>query len=82
LQFYPPFSNDAPASAIRVTFSQMPGPSDCVGIPDYSAFQGDSMWVGAPDPNTGVSRLQATPLHRVWDCATLEPIPKPVLAAG
>ncbi len=67
ITFYPPpVPTQATGVGLRVTFLAMPGPSNCPQMPDYSAFQDDVMWVGAPNPATGVSRLVSAPVYRVW----------------
>ncbi len=67
----PPVPETASSVAIRVRFSQLPGPADCPKMPDYSAFDGIEMWVGQQVLRggvtpTGVYELQPTPYFRDW----------------
>lgn len=71
LSFTPPANpNEATNVALRVTFTQMPGPSDCPGVSDFSAAAGLVKWVGeevlSGTAPTGVYRLQDAPLYRDW----------------
>ena len=72
LTFAPPSSLTCDQrTALRVTFTAMPGASDCPRIADFSAFEGQQLWVGpealsSSGAPTGVFRLQATPLFRDW----------------
>lgn len=67
----PPVPPSAQSVAIRVRFSQLPGPSDCPRISDFSGYAGLEMWVGPEvmkngTTPTGVYQLQPTPLYRDW----------------
>lgn len=75
LTFIPPAPPCGTVStALRITFGPMPGPNDCPGIADYSAFNGMTMWVGPEhlfgdellDTLSGVFELQSTPRFRDW----------------
>lgn len=77
ISFIPPAPPCGAAdTALRVTFSAMPGPSNCPSIPDYSRFNGTTMWVGpehlySTDGETlntpaGVFELQSSPRFRDW----------------
>lgn len=46
------------AEALLVTFASLPA--------KYSFVEGDQMWVGEPDPTTGISRLGSTPVFTDW----------------
>ena len=57
--------------ALRVTLGPMPGPTDCPSVPDFSAVDGEQMWVGdevlsATGAPTGIYQLQSAPLFRDW----------------
>lgn len=67
----PPVPSTASTVAIRVRLAQLPGPTDCPNVPDFSAFQGVEMWVGQQvmrggTTPTGVYELQSTPHYRDW----------------
>ena len=66
----PPVPDTAFSVAIRVRLSQLPGPSNCPKVADFSAYQGVEMWVGQQVLRhglpTGVYELQSTPHFRDW----------------
>lgn len=71
----PPVPPGATSIALRVTLTQMPGPNDCPKIDDYSAYQGQTMWVGSEIDGTshpgvpgpcGVCGLAVAALYQDW----------------
>jgi hypothetical protein len=77
LSFVPPAPPcGAVNTALRVTFNSLPGPGNCPGVPDFSRFNGTTMWVGQEhlysvggdylDTLAGVFELQPTPRFRDW----------------
>jgi len=67
----PPVPVRATGVALRVRLGPMPGPNNCPKVPDYSAYDGVDMWVGAEVLHggaqpSGVYELQPTPLFRDW----------------
>ncbi len=73
LSFVPPTIDDAGCDlgvALRVRLTAMPGPSNCPRIPDYSAFNNQTQYVGpeiySGSTPTGVFPLQSTKYYRDW----------------